>query len=53
MSKKSKNQHPIPQAVLEEFKYVSDGEEGLVEDIGAPHDAYTYFSGDFVFSSPK
>ena len=34
MSKKSKNQHPIPQAVLDEFKYLSDVYEGEVEFMG-------------------
>ena len=34
MNKKSKNQHPIPQAVLDEFKYLSDVYEGEVEFMG-------------------
>ena len=30
MSKKSNKQHPIPQAILDRFKYLSDGYKGFV-----------------------
>lgn len=49
MNKKSKNQHPIPQAVLDEFKYLSDVYEGEVEFMGRykGFDAYCYsFHGE-------
>ena len=49
MSKKSKNQHPIPQAVLDKFKYLSDVYEGEVEFMGRykGSDAYCYsFHGE-------
>ena len=49
MNKKSKNQHPIPQAVLDEFKYLSDEYEGEVEFMGRykGSDAYCYsFHGE-------
>ena len=44
MSKKNKKQHPIPQAVLDEFKYLSDEYEGEVEFMGRykGFDAYCY-----------
>lgn len=42
--KKNKNQHPVPQAILDEFKYLSDGYKGFVEYIETKNgiDIYGY-----------
>ncbi len=44
MSKKSNKQHPIPQAILDRFKYLSDGYKGFVEYIETKNgiDIYGY-----------
>ena len=49
MSEKNKKQHLIPQAVLDEFKYLSDEYEGKVEFMGRykGSDVYCYsFHGE-------
>lgn len=56
MSKKSNKQHPIPQAVLDKFKYLSDGYKGFVEYIETKNgiDIYGYhFEEEVTIGFPR
>ena len=56
MSKKSKNQHSIPQAILDEFKDLSDGYKGFVEYIETKNgiDIYGYhFEEEVTIGFPE
>lgn len=56
MSKKSNKQHPIPQAILDRFKYLSDGYKGFVEYIETKNgiDIYGYhFEEEVTIGLPE
>ena len=56
MSKKSNKQHPIPQAILDKFKYLSDGYKGFVEYIETKNgiDIYGYhFEEEVTIGFPR
>lgn len=56
MGKKSNKQHPIPQAILDRFKYLSDGYKGFVEYIETKNgiDIYGYhFEEEVTIGFPR
>ena len=56
MSEKNNKQHPVPQAILDEFKYLSDGYKGFVEYIETKNgiDIYGYhFEEDVTIGLPE